>query len=55
MSANKTDIADAIEENYEKEVESVNTQITMDGEKKATVRFVDDDAAEDLLSRIGVF
>jgi large subunit ribosomal protein L23 len=55
LSADKGDIADAIEESYEEEVASVNTQITMDGEKKATVRFADEDAAENIMSRIGVF
>jgi len=55
LSADKHDITDAIEEGYEEEVASVNTQITMDGEKKATVRFAEDDAAENIMSRIGVF
>jgi large subunit ribosomal protein L23 len=55
LSADKHDIENAIEEGYEEEVASVNTQITMDGEKKATVRFVEDDAAENIMSRIGVF
>ena len=55
LSADKQDIETAIEEGYEEEVASVNTQITMDGEKKATVRFAEDDAAENIMSRIGVF
>jgi large subunit ribosomal protein L23 len=55
LSADKGDISDAIEESYEEEVASVNTQITMDGEKKATVRFAEEDAAENIMSRIGVF
>jgi large subunit ribosomal protein L23 len=55
LSANKGDIEDAIEDSYGEEVASVNTQITMDGEKKATVRFAEDDAAENIMSRIGVF
>ena len=55
LSADKGDIGDAIEESYGEEVASVNTQITMDGEKKATVRFAEDDAAENIMSRIGVF
>jgi len=55
MSAEKADIREAIEEGYGEEVASVNTQITTDGEKKATVRFAEDDAAEDIMSRIGVF
>jgi large subunit ribosomal protein L23 len=55
LPADKGDITDAIEESYEEDVASVNTQITMDGEKKATVRFAEDDAAENIMSRIGVF
>ena len=55
LSADKNDIVDAIEDSYDEEVASVNTQITMDGEKKATVRFAEEDAAEDVMSRIGVF
>ena len=55
LSADKGDIGDAIEERYGETVERVNTQITMDGEKKATVRFAEDDAAESIMSRIGVF
>ena len=55
LSADKGDIRDAIEERYDEAVASVNTQITMDGEKKATVRFAEADAAEDIMSRIGVF
>ena len=54
LSADKNDIVDAIEDSYDEEVASVNTQITMDGEKKATVRFAEEDAAEDVMSRIGV-
>jgi large subunit ribosomal protein L23 len=55
LSADKDDIKDAIEEGYGEEVASVNTQITMDGEKKATIRFAEEDAAENIMSRIGVF
>jgi len=55
LSAEKPDIREAIEERYDEEVADVNTQITMDGEKKATVRFAEDDAAENIMSRIGVF
>jgi large subunit ribosomal protein L23 len=55
LSADKGDIQKAIEDGYGEEVTSVNTQITMDGKKKATVRFAEDDAAENIMSRIGVF
>jgi len=36
-------------------VEKVNTQLTMDGTKKATVKLSEDDDAQDIASRIGVF
>lgn len=55
IDAEKAEIEEAIEDRYETDVEKINTQITMDGEKKATVRFVDPDAAEDIMSRVGVF
>ena len=53
--AAKPDIREAIETQFDVVVDSVNTQVTMDGEKKATVRFEDPDAAEDIMSRVGVF
>jgi large subunit ribosomal protein L23 len=55
LSAGKGEIREAIEERDDEEVRSVNTMITMDGEKKATIRFAEEDAAEDIMSRIGVF
>jgi large subunit ribosomal protein L23 len=36
-------------------VASTNTQNTMNGEKKATVRLSEDDDAQEVASRIGVF
>ncbi|WP_423999748.1 50S ribosomal protein L23 [Haloarcula salina] len=53
--SSKTDVADAVETQYEVTVESVNTQNTMDGEKKAVVRLSEDDDAQEVASRIGVF
>ncbi|MBV0901621.1 50S ribosomal protein L23 [Haloarcula salina] len=53
--SSKTDVADAVEAQYEVTVESVNTQNTMDGEKKAVVRLSEDDDAQEVASRIGVF
>ena len=53
--ASKADVADAVERQFEVEVESVRTQNTMDGEKRATVRLSPDDDAEEVASRIGVF
>jgi large subunit ribosomal protein L23 len=54
-TATKTDVADAVEQQYEVEVVNVNTQNTMDGEKKAVVRLSEDDDAQEVASRIGVF
>ena len=53
--AAKPEIADAIEAQYEVTVESITTQNTMDGEKKAVVRLSEDDDAQEVASRIGVF
>jgi len=36
-------------------VVKINTQNTMDGEKKAVVRLSEDDDAQEVASRIGVF
>ncbi|MBX0294884.1 50S ribosomal protein L23 [Haloarcula nitratireducens] len=53
--ANKGDVASAIESQYEVSVVDVNTQNTMDGVKKAVVRLSEDDDAQEVASRIGVF
>ena len=53
--ATKDDIAAAIERQFDVAVDSVNTQNTMDGEKKATVLLSEDDDAQEVASRIGVF
>jgi large subunit ribosomal protein L23 len=55
LDATKPEIRDAVEDRYEVGVENVNTQVTMDGEKKATVRLSEDDDAQEVASRIGVF
>ena len=55
MDANKPAIREAVETQFEVDVESVNTMVTMDGTKKATVRLSEDDDAEEVASRIGVF
>jgi large subunit ribosomal protein L23 len=55
LDASKPEIRDAVEDRYEVGVENVNTQVTMDGEKKATVRLSADDDAQEVASRIGVF
>ncbi|MDY6764177.1 MAG: 50S ribosomal protein L23 [Halobacteria archaeon] len=55
LDATKDEIQESIETAYDVEVADVNTQITMDGEKKATVTFVGEEVAQDLASRIGAF
>ncbi|PSQ15486.1 50S ribosomal protein L23 [Halobacteriales archaeon QS_8_69_26] len=55
MDADKPEIADAVESRFGVEVENVNTMVTMNGTKKANVRLSEDDDAEDVASRIGVF
>jgi large subunit ribosomal protein L23 len=55
IDASKPEIRDAVEDRYEVGVENVNTQVTMDGEKKATVRLAEGDDAQEVASRIGVF
>jgi len=53
--ATKGEITDAIEDQYDVTVEKVNTMVTMNGTKKATVRLSEDDDAQEVASRIGVF
>ena len=53
--ASKPDIAEAVEQQFDVVVDSVNTQNTMDGEKKATVLLSAEDDAQEVASRIGVF
>jgi large subunit ribosomal protein L23 len=55
LDATKPEIASAISEQYDVEVTKVNTQITMNGTKKATVRLSEEDDAQEVASRIGVF
>ena len=55
MDATKPEIRDAVESQFDVGVEKVNTQNTMDGEKKAVVRLSEDDDAQEVASRIGVF
>jgi len=55
VDATKPTVADAVAERYDVTVESVNTQLTPQGEKKATVRLSEDDEAQEVASRIGVF
>ena len=54
-TANKGQIKRAFEELYEEEVEKVNTHITPKGEKVAYIKLVEEEMAEELAVRIGVF
>ncbi|WP_018259109.1 50S ribosomal protein L23 [Halomicrobium katesii] len=54
-AASKPEVADAVEQQYDVTVEAVTTQNAMDGEKKAVVRLSEDDDAQEVASRIGVF
>ena len=53
--ANKKQIKRAFEELYDEKVERVNTHITTKGEKVAYIKLVEEDMAEELAVRIGVF
>ncbi|ELZ78356.1 MULTISPECIES: 50S ribosomal protein L23 [Haloferax] len=55
VDATKSDIKDEIESRYDVTIDKVNTQVTMKGKKKATVRLTEDDDAQEVASRIGVF
>jgi len=52
--ATKPQIKREIEKTFEKEVASVRTLMSPKGEKKAIVTFVDEKAAEEILSRLGI-
>ncbi len=53
--ASKDEIREAIETQFDVTVADVNTLVTMEGDKKATVTLSDDDDATEIASRIGVF
>ena len=53
--ANKKQIKYAFEDLYEEEVERVNTHITPKGEKVAYIKLVEEEMAEELAVRLGVF
>jgi len=55
LDAAKPEIKAAIQDRYDVSVDSVNTLITTNGTKKANVRLSEDDDAQDVASRIGVF
>jgi len=53
--AAKDEIATEVADRFDVTVVDVNTQVTPQGRKKATVRLSEDDEAQDVASRIGVF
>jgi large subunit ribosomal protein L23 len=55
MDATKPEIASEVEDRYEVAVAKINTQVTAKGRKKATVRLSEEDDAQEVASRIGVF
>ena len=55
IDATKAEITDAIESRYDVTITKINSQITARGEKKAVVTLSDDDDAQEIASRIGVF
>jgi large subunit ribosomal protein L23 len=54
LKAGKNDVARAVKELYEADVESVNTLITPDGRKKAYVKFKPEFKAADLAVKLGI-
>jgi len=55
LDATKPEVREEVEDRYEVTVESVNTQVTPKGTKKATVRLSEEHEAQEIASRIGVF
>ncbi|MHC3438000.1 50S ribosomal protein L23 [Natrialbaceae archaeon A-gly3] len=55
VDAAKPEISEEVESRFDVTVEKVNTQVTMKGKKKATVTLGEDDDAQEVASRIGVF
>jgi large subunit ribosomal protein L23 len=55
IDATKPEITEAIESRYDVSITKVNTQITARGKKKAVVSLSEDDDAQEIASRIGVF
>ncbi|MEF8907203.1 MAG: 50S ribosomal protein L23 [Haloarculaceae archaeon] len=55
LDATKEEVAAAVEERFDVTVEGVTTQVTPDAEKKAEVQLSEDDDAQEIASRIGVF
>ncbi|WP_290819317.1 50S ribosomal protein L23 [Halovivax sp.] len=53
--ATKPEIRDEVETRFDVEVVKTNTQLTMNGKKKATLTLSEEDDAQEVASRIGVF
>jgi large subunit ribosomal protein L23 len=54
LKANKSDVKRAVEQLYEVKVESVNTEVTPRGEKKAFVKLHPDYRAADVAIKLGI-
>jgi large subunit ribosomal protein L23 len=54
LKASKTDVKRAVEQLYEVKVQSVNTQVTPAGEKKAFVKLHPDYQAADVAIKLGI-
>jgi large subunit ribosomal protein L23 len=52
--ATKASIKAAMEKNFDKKVVSVSTMMTTKGTKKAIITFEEKNAAEDILSQLGI-
>ncbi|QSW99165.1 50S ribosomal protein L23 [Haloterrigena alkaliphila] len=53
--ATKPEIREEVEERFDIAVQDINTQVTMKGKKKAIIKLSEDDDAQEVASRIGVF
>jgi large subunit ribosomal protein L23 len=54
QAASKDQIKREVEKAFEQPVKSVRTMMTMKGQKKAIINFENENAAEEILSRLGV-
>jgi large subunit ribosomal protein L23 len=55
IDATKPEIREEVEQRFDVGVASVNTMITMKGQKKAIIKLDEESDAQDVASRIGVF
>ncbi|MBP2146550.1 large subunit ribosomal protein L23 [Methanofollis sp. W23] len=54
QGASKDQIMREVEKAFEQPVKSIRTMMTMKGQKKAIINFENENAAEEILSRLGV-